>query len=120
LEGEEPFVFVIENMDSRGKIRERLMSCLERKSVADGIMETLMLSKRERSPVLCVTGKHLTPYGVYDRYVLVLPSDARLVDDEGYEDEEVTIWEINGEVYAVRTIYDPSGFEKTIVQKLGG
>jgi len=119
LEGEEPFVFVIENMDSAGRVKERLMSCLERKTVADGIMESLMLSKRERSPVLCVTGKHLTPYGVYDRFILVLPSDAKLIDEEmAYEDEEITVWDVNGEIYEIRTIYDSNGLEKMVVQKL--
>ncbi|ABU81409.1 hypothetical protein [Ignicoccus hospitalis] len=117
VEHEEPFAFVIESI-SEGRIRERLMSCLERKDEAKGFLESIMLSKREESPVICVTGKHLTPRGVYDKFVLVLPHEAKFIDDEDYDEEEVMFFEHRGKVYLVRVFLDRDGMEKLTIERL--
>ena len=114
---EEPFVFVIESM-REGKTRERLMSCLERTRRAKGIVEGMMLSAREKGPVLCVAGKHLTPHGVYDRYFIVMPMDATLVDEDYEDNESAEFWAVGDKVYMILTIYDEKGYEKTIIERV--
>ncbi|UXD22857.1 hypothetical protein IPA_08990 [Ignicoccus pacificus DSM 13166] len=117
LLAEEPFVFVIESM-REGKTRERLMSCVERTRSAEGIVEGMMLSAREKGPVLCVTGKHLTPHGVYDRYFIVMPMDAALVDEEYDDNESVEYWAVGDKLYQIITIYNEKGYEKTIIKRI--
>ncbi len=97
-----------------------MMRCLERKRSAEGIMDGIMLSKREKAPVICVTGKHLTPHKIYDRFIIVIPENAYLIDEEYYDDEEVLYWEINGVTYVMRTIYfgGKDEIEKVVVERL--
>ncbi len=114
---DEPFVFVIESMNE-GKTRERLMSCVERTYAAEGIVEGMMLSAREQGPVLCVVGKHLTPHKVYDRYFIVMPMDAVLIDEDYDDNESVEIWAVDDKVYKIITIYGENGYEKTIIKRI--
>ena len=114
---EEPFVFVIESINE-GKTRERLMSCVKRTREAEGIVEGVMLSAREKGPVLCVVGKHLTPYKVYDRYFIVMPMDSVMVEETYDDNESVEFWSVGDALYEIITIYDAKGYEKTIIKRV--
>ncbi|ALU12093.1 hypothetical protein EYM_00105 [Ignicoccus islandicus DSM 13165] len=115
---DEPFVFVVEEMMDNNVPRERLMSCLSRKKEAYGILEGIMLSTRERAPVICTTGLHLSYEKVYERYVVVIPMDAILIEDYSDDNEDVELWQIGNNVYRVTTIYDKDNYEKTIIEKV--
>ena len=112
---EEPFVFVIESFDKEGEPHERLLSCIERRKDASGIMEGIMLSASEREPVICVTGKHLTPNKVYDRFIVVIPIKAALIDID--EDEDIEYWEINDKIYELVNEEDELGYSKVTINR---
>ncbi len=112
---EEPFVFVIESFGEEGEPHERLLSCVERRKDATGVLEGIMLSASEKEPVICVTGKHLTPYKVYDRFIVVIPIRASLVDVDDYEDIEY--WEIDDKIYEIVNEEDERGYNRVIISR---
>ena len=115
---EEPFVFVVEDMNEGSEVKERLMSCLERKREAYGILEGIMLSTRERAPVICTTGLHLGYGKIYERYVIVFPMDAILIDDYSDDNEDVEVWQIGNRVFKVMTVYDQENYERTTIEEI--
>ena len=114
---EEPFVFIVESVEN-GKTRERLMKCIERTRSAEGIVEGVLLSAREKSPVLCVVGKHLTPHKIYDRYFIVLPMDSMMLHEIQDDNETIELWDTEDFLYEIISIVDSKGYEKVIIRKI--
>ncbi len=115
---EEPFVFVIEDVTDEDTPKERLMSCLERKKEAYGILEGIMLSTRERAPIICTTGLHLGYGKAYEKYIIVIPMNAILIEDYSDDNEDVEVWQIGNKLYKITTIYDKDNYEKTRIEEV--